>query len=307
MINERRAPSPVAWVAGLSRGWLRRISRLQGRPVAIRVAITVAMVLLVAGLDLATGPEISFSVFYLLPVLFAGALVSRGTGNLTALACAGLWGYVEVQFGRGYSAAWIPWWNSVVRLAFFLMINELVCLQRVAHSRLMTLARTDPLTGIGNARFFREHLSRAIAQARRNGRRFTLTYLDLDRFKTVNDTLGHAEGDRVLQAVATTMVGHLRTTDVVARLGGDEFAILMLETDEDQARVSLERLAGCLAREVEERWGVGATFGSVTFCQWPEDAEGALYQADILMYEGKAAGRGQLLHTTWPATHRLGR
>jgi hypothetical protein len=81
----------------------------------------------------------------------------------------------------------------------------------------------------------------------------------------------------------------------------------MLETDEDQARVSLERLAGCLAREVEEPWGVGATFGSVTFCQWPEDVEGALHQADILMYEGKVAGRGRLLHTTWPATHRQSR
>ena len=271
---------------------------------AIRVAITVAMVLLVAGLDLATGPEISFSVFYLLPVLFAGALVSRGTGNLTALACAGLWGYVEVQFGRGYSAAWIPWWNSVVRLVFFLMINELVCLQRVAHSRLMTLARTDPLTGIANVRV----LPRA-PQPRHRARpsQRPQVHPHLPRPGPVQDGerhLGHAEGDRVLKAVAATIASHVRVTDVVARLGGDEFGILMLGTDEEQARRSLERVAACLAQEVEARWGVGATFGSVTFSQWPEDADAALRQADALMYQGKAAGRGRLLQMTWPARGR---
>jgi diguanylate cyclase (GGDEF)-like protein len=98
----------------------------------------------------------------------------------------------------------------------------------------------------------------------------------------------------------------VRVTDVVARLGGDEFGILMLGTDEEQARRSLERVAACLAEEVEARWGVGATFGSVTFTQWPEDAEEALRQADALMYEGKVAGRGRLLQTTWPATGREG-
>jgi len=73
-------------------------------------------------------------------------------------------------------------------------------------------------------------------------RPFTVAFVDLDHFKEVNDTLGHAEGDRVLQAVAATITQHLRATDVVARLGGDEFGILMADCGPAQARTSLERL-----------------------------------------------------------------
>ena len=228
--------------------------------------------------------------------------MSRSAGRITAVACAATWGYLDMRSGVGYSAAWIPWWNSSVRLAFFLIINELVSMLRVAHARERALARTDSLTGIANARVFEEHVSRAIAQGRRNGHLFTLAYLDLDEFKKVNDDLGHSEGDRVLQAVAATIERTLRTTDVAARLGGDEFGILMPETDGEQARKSLERVAASLAHEVEDRWGVGATFGSVTFTQLPDDADCALRQADALMYRGKVAGRGRILEATWPET-----
>lgn len=299
-----KEPSPgddSAWFAWLSEVLSPQFARLLGWPVAVRVAVTAALVSLIAALDIATGTEVSVSAFYLLPVLFAGALLSRSAGHLTAVVCAVLWGSMESMFGRSYSSAWIPWWNSAVRLIFFLLINELVSRQRLAHGRQRALARTDPLTGIANVRVFKEHLGRAIAHARRHGRSFTLTYLDLDGFKRVNDTCGHAEGDRVLQAVATTIARHLRITDVVARLGGDEFGILMLGTDEQQARASLERLAACLVQDVEKHWGVGGTFGAVTFRQWPEDAESALRQADALMYEGKAAGRGRVVQRTWPA------
>ena len=273
-----------------------------GWPGSAKVAIVVVLLAAVAGLDIATGPEMSFSVFYLVPVLFAGGLVSRSAGRITAVVCAATWGYVDVRSGPASSAAWIQLWNSAVRLAFFLVINELVSMLRVAHSRQSALARTDSLTGIANARVFEEHVSRAIAQGRRDGRLFTLVYLDLDGFKRVNDDFGHAESDRVLQAVASTIERNLRATDVAARLGGDEFGILMLETDGEQARTSLERVAASLAHEVEDRWGVGATFSSVTFTQLPDDADCALRQADALMYRGKAAGRGRILEATWPET-----
>ncbi len=147
-----------------------------GWPVSIRVAITVVLLAVVAGLDAATGSEISFSVFYLVPVLFAGGLVSRFAGRITAVACAATWGYLDMRLGPGYSEAWIPWWNSAVRLAFFLIINELVSRLRIAHARQRALASTDSLTGIANARVFAEHVGRAIAQGRRDRRLFTLAY-----------------------------------------------------------------------------------------------------------------------------------
>ncbi len=287
----------VAPAAGDYPPWLLRMFAW---PLIWKVALTLMLLILVTIVDTATGSEISFSVFYLLPVLLAGGLVSRPAGRVIAVASAVAWGYLDVRSGGGYSAAWIPVWNSAVRLAFFLIINELVNMLRLAHTHQRALARRDSLTGIANTRVFEEYLSRTIAQSRRNGRPFTLTYLDLDRFKKVNDEFGHNEGDRVLREVSETVQRDLRATDVVARLGGDEFGILMPETDAEQARTSLERIAASLALGVGDRWGVGATFGAVTFAQAPDDTDCALHQADALMYQGKRAGRGCVLQATWP-------
>jgi diguanylate cyclase (GGDEF)-like protein len=278
------------------------ISAVSSAPIGIRVAFSLVLLAFVGLVDTATGAEISFSVFYLVPVLFAGAFISRGAGRAMAVVSAATWGYLELLGGRVYSAAWIPVWNSAVRFAFFLIINELVYAMRQAHTRERELSRKDSLTGIANGRVFSERLDQVIAQTRRDGRPFTITYVDLDRFKEVNDTQGHSEGDRLLRAVAAAIERDLRATDVVARLGGDEFGILMAECGAAQARKSLDRMAASLALEFGERWGVGATFGAVTFDAPPDDADSAVRLADDLMYRGKAEGRGRILQATWPGS-----
>ncbi|MDH5254727.1 MAG: diguanylate cyclase, partial [Gammaproteobacteria bacterium] len=93
--------------------------------------------------------------------------------------------------------------------------------------RLSYLAQYDPLTGIPNRQFFNDQLTRATARARRDGRKVTLLFLDLDAFKVVNDTLGHDAGDRLLKEVADRIRRSVRTGDIVARLGGDEFAVML--------------------------------------------------------------------------------
>jgi diguanylate cyclase (GGDEF)-like protein len=251
-------------------------------------------------LDLLTGAELSFSIFYLIPVSFAAAFLSRRAGWALAVLSAGVWGLLEATTGRGLSAAWILYWNTTVRLGFFVLVTELIVRLLGAHERERALSRTDSLTGIANARVFREDVARAIDQSRRAGRPFTVTYIDLDRFKQVNDSLGHSEGDRVLRAVAELIVSGVRTTDVVARLGGDEFGILMPETESEQAQVTLERIAVRLERDIHRRWAVGATFGAVTFTEPPEDVDCAMRQSDALMYRGKDEGRGRILRSTWP-------
>jgi diguanylate cyclase (GGDEF)-like protein len=130
----------------------------------------------------------------------------------------------------------------------------------------------------------------------------TDVYADLDRFKQVNDVFGHSEGDRLLGEVATLIKEGLRNTDIVARLGGDEFGILMPDAGEEQARVTLERVADTLAQVVGGRWPVGVTFGAVTFRQPPEDADRAVRMADELMYKGKSQGRGLVVQATWPGS-----
>ena len=86
---------------------------------------------------------------------------------------------------------------------------------------------TDAVTGLPNRLLLHERLNQAIAQARRSGHRVGVLFIDLDRFKNVNDTLGHREGDRLLQVLAAAMASRLRATDLVARLGGDEFGVLL--------------------------------------------------------------------------------
>ncbi len=268
-------------------------------PSALRFALSIGLLAFVAALDTMTGPEISFSVFYLIPVAFAGGFVSFRAGWAVAGASAAVWGYLDVTTGQSYLAAWIPYWNSGIRLGFFLIVNEMIHILRGAHAHLRELSRTDTLTGLANTHVFEEHADRVIAQARRDGRSFTITYVDLDRFKRVNDELGHAEGDRLLRTVAVLIGDSLRTTDIVARLGGDEFGILMPDTGVDQAKMSLERIAAAIAHGVEGQWEVGATFGAVTFSTPPDNVDFAVRQADALMYRGKAEGRGRILQATW--------
>ncbi|MDO9557316.1 MAG: GGDEF domain-containing protein [Coriobacteriia bacterium] len=296
----RHAHGPTALISP-ARGSASWVSGVVSTPITIRVVLSLVLLAFVGLVD--TAIEISFSVFYLIPVLFAGTFLSRGAGRAMAVVSAATWGYLELLGGGVYSSAWIPVWNSAVRLAFFLIINELVHAMRQAHARERELSRKDSLTGIANGRVFAERVDQVIAQARRDGRPFTITYVDLDRFKEVNDTEGHSEGDRLFKAVATAIERDLRATDVVARLGGDEFGILMTECGVTQARQSLERIAASLALELGKRWGVGATFGAVTFDTPPDDVDSAVRLADDLMYRGKAEGRGRIMQATWPGLH----
>jgi diguanylate cyclase (GGDEF)-like protein len=274
--------------------------RLISLPLAVRVLLSMVLLVCVAVLDTVTGSEVSFSIFYLVPVSFAGAFISRRTGFAIAILSAATWGYFEVTTGHAYSAAWIPYWNSAVRLGFFLLVNELIERLRRAHARQRALAREDSLTGIANARVFEEYAHRTIALSRRSGRPFSVAYVDLDRFKQVNDEFGHSAGDALLRTVALLIADGVRSTDMVARLGGDEFGILLPDTEAEQARVILERIAAAIADWVRGHWAVGATVGAVTFTEPPEDADFAVRQADALMYRGKAEGRGRILYATWP-------
>jgi diguanylate cyclase (GGDEF)-like protein len=297
--DDRHAHRPFA-LASVGRELPSWIPGLVSTPLSVRIALSVLLLACVSLLDAATGFGIGFSVFYAVPAMFAGGLISRRAGCIMAVASAATWGYLDVVMRHAYSAGWMTVWNCAVRLAFFLIVNELVNRLRLADTREHELARTDSLTGIANARVFEERVNGVIAQVRRAARPFTITYLDVDRFKGVNDSFGHSEGDRLLRMVATTIERHLRVTDVVARLGGDEFGILMPETGAEQARQSLERIAGSLIHVLGERWEAGATFGAVTFDRPPDDVESAMRMADALMYRGKSEGCGRILQETWP-------
>ncbi len=161
--------------------------------------------------------------------------------------------------------------------------------------RLSHLARVDPLTGIGNRRMFEETLKLAIERAKRGGGIMALAYLDIDRFKHINDTHGHGTGDRVLSELAARLVAAVRSTDSVARLAGDEFVIIFehLKGREEAATLGQKILLAirrpfqldALELAVTSSVGIALSYGSATA---PEQL---VHLADSALYEAKKQGR----------------
>ena len=169
--------------------------------------------------------------------------------------------------------------------------------RHVAESRLSHMAHHDDLTGLANRHSFHESLKTAVEKARLDpAQGFAVLYLDLDRFKMVNDSLGHGAGNQLLREVAARLRASLRPVDLVARLGGDEFAALVdAASDPDlplhlAGRVldELSRPASLLGTEVVPGVSVGITFSDLG----DRTAEEIMRDADLAMYEAKAAGRG---------------
>jgi diguanylate cyclase (GGDEF)-like protein/PAS domain S-box-containing protein len=159
---------------------------------------------------------------------------------------------------------------------------------------LTVLATTDELTQLPNRRMFGEQLDLALARARRGGLGVAVLCLDLDRFKDVNDTLGHAYGDQLLVEIAGRLRASARETDVVARIGGDEFVILLADLDVQEApalaQTVVERIGGLLSEPLAigpVELKVDASIGIAIYPLDSRDAKGLLAVADAAMYAGK--------------------
>jgi diguanylate cyclase (GGDEF)-like protein/PAS domain S-box-containing protein len=171
-----------------------------------------------------------------------------------------------------------------------------------AEQRMAELARSDALTGLPNRRCIEERLADALARARRSGAPMAVLFLDVDRFKTINDTLGHAVGDEVLREFAQRLKGALRETDAVGRLAGDEFVVVLenLKT-EAQPQFVARKILAAIARPFELERGVLDVATSIGIAYLDDaslDGEAALKIADHALYQAKAGGRN---------TFRLGR
>ena len=169
--------------------------------------------------------------------------------------------------------------------------------RKALEALLLHRANHDPLTGLPNRALLRERLGQALERAERSGRPCALLFLDLDHFKTVNDSLGHATGDRLLVDVAARLRGALRAGDTLARFGGDEFVALLSEVvDLDEARAMAERLHVALAPPVTvdgHEFAATASIGVVLGNGMAEGPEELLRFADLALYRAKADGRAR--------------
>jgi two-component system, cell cycle response regulator len=150
--------------------------------------------------------------------------------------------------------------------------------------RLEALLFEDALTGLATRRFILTQLGGMVSGARRHERKLSAAVIDIDHFKAVNDTKGHAEGDRVLAEVAHTLRAHLRAEDQLGRLGGEEFLALLPDTDARAAHKAAEHM-----RERVAATGVTISIGWATWCG--EEADELLRRADDALYAAKARGR----------------
>ena len=220
---------------------------------------------------------------------------------LSALADAGRW-QGEAWY-RSKDGDVFPVWKSVstVRDERNAVVNHVIVFSDISviketERNLVYLAEHDPLTGVGNRLLFDSRLEIALETARRHGRRAALLFVDLDRFKVVNDTLGHQAGDAVLRAAVTRLTGCVRAEDMLARLGGDEFALLLTEIrlPQDAARVAQHVIDNLIQPFMvdDHELSIG---GSVGIAIYPDDATTGLdlkKAADTALYLAKERGRG---------------
>jgi len=167
--------------------------------------------------------------------------------------------------------------------------------RKQAEERIRHLANYDELTGLPNRNMFHERLHHALAQAQRRARPLAVLFIDLDYFKTINDTLGHEAGDRVLREVAERLRACLRDSDTVGRLGGDEFVVLIEELPQpvDVAAVA-QKILDAVARPfilAAQEFHLGASIGISAFPEDGKDLQTLMKNADAAMYRAKEHGR----------------
>ncbi len=243
-----------------------------------------------------TGLAYEFHAFFIVPILGVSWFLGARFGYALALLAAIEW-FLADQMLTGAQSSLLPLlFNTVIRLAIFAGGAWLVGSIRNTLLRESRLAREDALTKLPNRREFLERGHQAFAQAQRQGAPFAAVYIDLDRFKEVNDTLGHEIGDRLLRSVAAAMRAHVRASDVPGRLGGDEFALLLPNMKTDTVQVFVEKLRLALLDAMQaERWPVTFSIGVASYRTTPPDFDALLKQADELMYEVKRGSRDSIL------------
>ena len=182
--------------------------------------------------------------------------------------------------------------------------------RRQAETRAQHLADHDPLTGLPNRRLLEDRLTQALAASQRNRKQTAVVFVDLDRFKNINDTLGHAVGDVVLKEVAERLMNQLRVVDTVCRMGGDEFVVILPEIKRasDAANV-----AGKILETMAQPFVVGdrelhmtTSIGISVFPDDGRDAESLIRNADAAMYHAKGTGRAHYQFFTEQMNHAAG-
>jgi diguanylate cyclase (GGDEF)-like protein len=249
--------------------------------------------------DLIAGADLRFGFLYILPL---GACAWWGTRR-AAVACAAAASMALVANDLALRASptlLATLWNEFTRVTTFFAIALLISsvrhsseLLRNESARAFRLAVTDPLTGLYNRHYLNEQLERIHPAAARHHRPYALLALDLDGFKQINDTAGHAAGDAALVAFALGLRSVVRGDDIVVRTGGDEFIVLLPVASVGDAVALAGRLQTAVRASGGDNLVRGLSAGAVAWAPYSTPA-GLLAEADRLVYESKRVGGGRV-------------
>jgi len=275
--------------------WFHDVSSSEGHSeplVLIGATISVAVVFV---LDLMTGADIKLHVLYIFPLAVVARYCARLSMVITALTVTIILQVITFS----HDAQAIPSFATDVFVAFSASLLTMFLARKGRHAYLVAInqAATDQLTSLPNRRAFMAEVESEIARQKRYGGIFSLAVLDLDGFKGLNDSQGHAAGDEALKLAAEVLRSCTRESDSIGRIGGDEFSVLLPNTHEEDCDYIFNQLCMTIAARMSTvGCSVTASIGSRTFQAPPNSASDALQQADEVMYDAKRRGKNQAVH-----------
>lgn len=278
---------------------MKRLAKLDEISTPVWITTGLIFLGLIGAADAWTGHEVSFTIFYLIPIFLVTWFTGRKPGVGISVLAALTRLIADILDTEPDPQPYILFWDTCVRLIFFvivpLLLPALKELEREKHA-----ARTDDLTGAANRRSFFEMAALEIERSKRYQHPFTVAYIDLDELKTVNDRFGHRVGDEILCAMVDRIQSELRKTDLLARLGGDEFALLLPETGQEAAQAVILKIQSSLADEMQKNnWAVTFSIGVVTCLNAPITTDELVKRADAAMYSVKKNGKNGAFYSVY--------
>lgn len=268
---------------------------LERKGKTFNIVVGVVCTIMVFVIDVIAPDNYSFGFLYMLAIAFTTWFGGKHAGLIISVSCT-----VLRSIDRFKGDIFASTWNMLSVLAIFCIISILLSKMRMMLEIERTLSRTDPLTGVMNLRAFSEIVDYEILRHQRLFCPFSVAYLDLDNFKVVNDRYGHKKGDELLKAVVSCLVDNLRKTDVIVRMGGDEFTIFLPATDQESAKVVIQKVKEHLHQLSEGNdWPTTFSMGVLTCTHGNCSLDEIISRADKLMYEVKNAGKNDIRYAEY--------
>lgn len=282
--------------------WAKLNSLMERRTPTQITIICILLIFLLGVINSKAGYELTFSIFYLIPISIISWYIGRSSGITISIISAVVWGSIDVMSGHQYSHIVILFWNTLARLGFFIITTQLLSTLKIQFQIEKRLSRTDNLTGTLNGSAFEDTATKLLGIVARYNHPTVLAYIDVDNFKKINDTLGHLEGNKVLNIIGGILLNSVRSTDCVGRMGGDEFTILLPETSRSDATFIFERIRQQITNKANEyNWPISTSIGGIAvFLKEPPTVEEAIKFADNLMYRVKNNGKNNILIEEFP-------